>query len=170
MGVPDFRAFQGVGLDSILHSAKGSTWEKHKYIKIINGLYFYPDDYVGGRHISDAKKTTSKTKSKDSKSSSKDKKSDSKTDDKKSSSKLDKYADAGIAGKYGVGEDRKKKLGKYYDKIQNRVNQKLLGNEKAAAIAKKYGFKLSSSKKTSSKSTSKNTPSSKKKKKNMITI
>lgn len=164
MGVPDFRAFQGVGLNSLVHSAKGSTWEKHKYIKIINGLYFYPDDYVGGRHISDAKKTTSKTKDKDSKSSSKDKKSDSKTDNKISNSKLDKFADAVIRGKYGVGEERKKKLGKYYDKIQNRVNQKLLGNEKAASIAKKYGFKLTSSKKSSSKSTSKKATSSKKKK------
>lgn len=35
----------------IIHSAKGSTWEDHKYIKRIDGTYYYPDDYVGGRHL-----------------------------------------------------------------------------------------------------------------------
>lgn len=35
----------------IRHSAKGSTWEDHKYIKRIDGTYYYPDDYVGGRHL-----------------------------------------------------------------------------------------------------------------------
>lgn len=35
----------------ISHSAKGSTWEKHKYIKVLNGRYFYPDSYKGGRHL-----------------------------------------------------------------------------------------------------------------------
>ena len=38
----------------IRHSAKGSTWEDHKYIKRIDGTYYYPDDYKGGRHLSDA--------------------------------------------------------------------------------------------------------------------
>lgn len=35
------------------HSAKGSTWEEHKYIKRVDGTYYYPDNYEGGRHISD---------------------------------------------------------------------------------------------------------------------
>lgn len=34
------------------HSAKGSTWEKHKYLRVINGKYYYPDSYEGGRHLS----------------------------------------------------------------------------------------------------------------------
>lgn len=154
MVIPDYRCFKGVGVNNLLHSAKGSTWEKHKYIKIINGLYFYPDEYVGGRHISDAKKITEKNKSKNTKTAAnKDKKASDK-DDEKSGSKIDKYADAVISGKYGNGDDRKKKLGKYYDRIQNRVNQKLLGKEKAASIAKKQGFKLGTTtkkKKTSTK-------------------
>lgn len=29
----------------IEHSAKGSTWEDHKYIKRIDGTYYYPDNY-----------------------------------------------------------------------------------------------------------------------------
>lgn len=35
----------------VVHSAKGTTWEDHKYIKRIDGTYYYPDDYVGGRHL-----------------------------------------------------------------------------------------------------------------------
>lgn len=165
MVVPDFRDFRGDGTGSLFHSAKGSTWEKHKYIKIINGLYFYPDDYIGGRHISNAKDAASKSKS------SKDSKSSSSTDDKDkktskiSDKKLDKYANAVISGKYGNGEDRKKKLGKKYDKIQNRVNQILLGDKAAAKIAKKQGFKLSSNtKKAISKASTKKVSGTSKKK------
>lgn len=32
------------GEDYLAHSAKGSTWEKHKYIKKENGRYYYADD------------------------------------------------------------------------------------------------------------------------------
>lgn len=35
------------------HSAKGSTWEDHKYIKKVDGTYYYPDNYEGGRHLPD---------------------------------------------------------------------------------------------------------------------
>lgn len=35
----------------MIHSAKGSTWEDHKYIKRIDGTYYYPDSYQGGRHL-----------------------------------------------------------------------------------------------------------------------
>lgn len=38
------------------HSAKGSTWEDHKYIKRIDGTYYYPDSYEGGRHLPDGEK------------------------------------------------------------------------------------------------------------------
>ena len=37
----------------LAHSAKGSTWEEHKYVKVVDGVYYYPDNYEGGRHISD---------------------------------------------------------------------------------------------------------------------
>lgn len=39
----------------IIHSAKGSTWDDHKYIKKVNGVYYYPKDYKGGRHAGDTK-------------------------------------------------------------------------------------------------------------------
>lgn len=28
----------------LIHSAKGTTWEKHKYVKVEDGKYFYPSD------------------------------------------------------------------------------------------------------------------------------
>lgn len=35
------------------HSAKGSVWKDHKYIKRLDGTYYYPDNYKGGRHLPD---------------------------------------------------------------------------------------------------------------------
>lgn len=50
----------------------------------------------------------------------------SKDDKKKSSTgELDKIAQDVIRGKYGNGAERKKKLGKEYDKVQKRVNRML---------------------------------------------
>lgn len=46
----------------IKHSAKGSTWEEHKYIKRDDGVYYYPDGYEGGRHLGDGEKADSKDK------------------------------------------------------------------------------------------------------------
>lgn len=59
MMIPNYRDFRKgsrfiFGSEQHLeHSAKGSTWEEHKYIKRIDGTYYYPDSYEGGRHISD---------------------------------------------------------------------------------------------------------------------
>ncbi len=57
---PNYRTFRMNALRSsngfssdVEHSAKGSTWEEHKYIKRIDGTYYYPDNYVGGRHLPD---------------------------------------------------------------------------------------------------------------------
>lgn len=51
----------------LAHSAKGSTWEEHKYIKRVDGTYYYPDSYEGGRHLPDSEKGESdkETMSKD---------------------------------------------------------------------------------------------------------
>lgn len=38
------------------HSAKGSEWEDHLYIKRVDGTYYYPDSYKGGRHLPDGDK------------------------------------------------------------------------------------------------------------------
>ena len=38
---------------NLQHSAKGSTWKDHKYIKRLNGTYYYPKGYKGGRQLLD---------------------------------------------------------------------------------------------------------------------
>lgn len=49
---PDYRYFRGRS-QFLIHSAKGTTWEEHKYIKRLDGTYYYPDSYEGGRHLPD---------------------------------------------------------------------------------------------------------------------
>ncbi len=47
MVIPDYLEFRRTlrsQRDSIQHSAKGSTWKEHKYIRKENGRYIYPDD------------------------------------------------------------------------------------------------------------------------------
>lgn len=55
----NFRNFKFVLIQErcLEHSAKGSTWEEHKYIKRVDGTYYYPDSYEGGRHLSDLDKS-----------------------------------------------------------------------------------------------------------------
>ncbi len=36
---------------TLLHSAKNSKWKEHKYIKRVNGTYYYPESHEGGRHL-----------------------------------------------------------------------------------------------------------------------
>lgn len=89
------------------HSAKGSTWEKHKYIKRLNGTYYYPNDYEGGRHIESLENNSS---------------SDSQNS-KLDENDLENLADEVIRGNFGNGQIRKDLLGEYYQEIQDRVNQ-----------------------------------------------
>lgn len=158
--IPDYREFTRSPV--LVHSAKGSSWKKHKYIKLMNGLYFYPDDYIGGRHISSAKDTAKKKNKKDDKSKSGSSSDKDKKDGKSklSDKKIEKLANDVIYGKYGVGQERMKKLGKKYDAVQYRVNQKLLGKDRAKAIYDR----AQAAKKTSSSSSAKSTSSAKKKK------
>lgn len=159
------------GLDVMVlvlkHSALNSEWKKHKYVAKDDGKYYYPDGTKGARTMSTLRKKKAKDKSN---------KKSSKADSKKKSSALNKLANAAINGKYGNGEERKKKLGKKYSKVQNRVNQILLGKKAAKRItdakkAKEAGSKAlekaskkksSSSKKTTKKDTKKKSTSSKK--------
>lgn len=43
-----FKSYMTSKRSEIYHSAKGSTWEHHKYIKKVDGTYYYPDNYKGG--------------------------------------------------------------------------------------------------------------------------
>ena len=44
---------------------------------------------------------------------------------------IDALADAVIRGEYGNGEERRRKLGNFYDQVQARVNAKLTGHTPA---------------------------------------
>lgn len=91
------------------HSAKGSTWEDHKYIKRINGLYYYPDSYEGGRHLSDEQKAQFGKEKVEI--------------DKLSDSDVEKLSLEGIRGNFGNGQERKENLGAHYQQVQNRINE-----------------------------------------------
>lgn len=92
----------------VIHSAKGSTWEQHKYIKRIDGTYYYPDSYEGGRHLPDGEKNRG---------------SDQVDIDKLEESDVQKLAEEGIRGNFGNGQDRKEALGAHYQQVQDRINQ-----------------------------------------------
>lgn len=135
----------------IQHSALNSEWKKHKYVTKEDGKYYYPDGTKGARTMFTLRKKRAKTKSGD--------KEKNSVKGRKSSSKVNKLANAAISGKYGNGEVRKKKLGKRYDKVQNRINQILLGKKAAKRIADSKKEKETGKKALES---AKNKPSTKK--------
>lgn len=55
---PDYRDIR-IRSQYLQHSSKGSSWKKHKYIKRVDGTYYYPDSYEGGRHLPDGEKEKS---------------------------------------------------------------------------------------------------------------
>lgn len=55
---PDYRDFRKRS-QILQHSAEGSSWKKHKYIKRVDGTYYYPDSYESGRHLPDGEKEKS---------------------------------------------------------------------------------------------------------------
>lgn len=96
---PDYRILK--------HSAKGTTWENHKYIKRIDGTYYYPDNYEGWRHLpSDDKEAEI---------------------EKLTEEEINNLAKEVIKGNFGNGQERKELLGNHYSEIQKRVNEILSG-------------------------------------------
>lgn len=96
----------------ISHSAKGSEWENHKYIKKINGDYYYPSGYTNGRTV-DSLKENQKDESED--------EYDPNVD--LSDEDVENLALEVIRGNFGNGQVRKDLLAGNYDKIQKRVNE-----------------------------------------------
>lgn len=112
--------------DVVSHSAKGSEWEEHKYIKKIDGDYYYPDNYKGGRHLEnneDDKKIS--------------------TDSDLDPELIDAAARDVIKGLFGNGVDRKMTLGDAYQKIQDRVNEILRSNSGSVKISSEEAQKAS---------------------------
>lgn len=96
----------------IQHSAKGSTWEDHKYVKRIDGTYYYPSGYDKGRTIDSLKDNSSNSE-----------KSEGNDDAELSSEDVENLALEVIRGNFGNGQVRKDLLGGNYQKIQDRVNE-----------------------------------------------
>lgn len=95
----------------LVHSAKGSEWEEHKYIKKIDGDYYYPDSYKGGRHLDSDSKDSSEEDGRIA------------TDADLDSATIDELARQVWKGTFGNGEVRRELLGANYQVIQDRVNE-----------------------------------------------
>ena len=116
-----------VTCSSLVHSAKGSSWKDHKYIKRVNGTYYYPASYEGGRHLDDeTSKSTDDTKSGDSEEKEPVGALETTADLKEED--IEALAREVIRGNFGNGQERKDLLGDAYQKIQDRVNKILLGD------------------------------------------
>ena len=111
---PDYRDFR-TRSQSFRHSSEGSSWKKHKYIKRVDGTYYYPDSYEGGRHLPDGETE-----------------SNSKID--LSENDVEKLAKEVIRGNFGNGQERKDLLGGNYEEIQKRVNELMKGSAGSKTI------------------------------------
>lgn len=114
-------------LELLEHSAKGSEWEKHKYLKKneAKGYYYYPDSYEGGRHLPKGSKKSSEKKAADKdekkKSSSKDSTTAQQSEQPKKN--VSQLAAEVVQGKLGTRELRKALLGAGYDKVEKRAEE-----------------------------------------------
>lgn len=98
--------------DYLRHSAKGTTWDEHKYILRKNGTYYYPDSYEGGRHLPGKESESVVANQKQETS-----------DSSLSSTDVENLAWEVIRGNFGSGSQRRELLGEYYQQIQDRVNE-----------------------------------------------
>lgn len=122
---------------TITHSAKGSTWKKHKYLREVSGKYYYPDDYEGGRHLPKGGKDgngkpSSLPKEEDEKKSSGSSKKSSKVSvennnsavsDEITKKSVSQLALDVISGELGTIAQYKEQLGPKYEKVQERVKE-----------------------------------------------
>lgn len=153
---PDFLAFKR----SLRHSAKGSEWEEHKYIKKIDGDYYYPDSYEGGRHLPDGDGGSSGESSKES-----DNESKSSEDTGTSRAGSDKFREAleKVSGRSVANltnSEIEALREKYKDKLSTESkagDQKILTPTKKAAVKAKSKKKSSSDKKNEKKTETKTT-------------
>ena len=111
---PDYRDFR-TRSQSFRHSSEGSSWKEHKYIKRVDGTYYYPDSYEGGRHLPDGETELN-----------------SKID--LSEKDVENLAKEVIRGNFGNGQERKDLLGENYEEIQKRVNELMKGSAGSKTI------------------------------------
>ena len=136
--------------DYIIHSAKGTTWKNHKYIKKVGNKYYYKnekgelvegDPSDNGDFIETKESTTSSSKSK--------KKKSTETD------RIKALANKVMAGKLGQNQLRKATSSKDYIKVMNTINSKFKKPSSSGSSSKsKEKEKKTSEKKTKEKKTS----------------
>lgn len=151
----------------IIHSAKGTTWSNHKYIKKVGNKYYYKDEKGelvegdpsdNGDSIETKESTTSSSKSK--------KKKSTETD------RIKALANKVMAGKLGQNQLRKATSSKDYIKVMNTINSKFKkpsssgSSSKSKEKEKKTSEKKTTDKKTSEKKTTKKSNSTEKNKTN----
>ena len=144
----------------IIHSAKGTTWSNHKYIKKVGNKYYYKDEkgeLVEGDPSDNGDILTETKESTTSSSKSKKSKKSTETD------RIKALANQVMAGKLGQNQLRKATSGKDYIKVMNTINSKFKKPSSSGSSSKnKEKEKKTSEKKTSEKKTSEKKTSEKK--------
>lgn len=169
----------------VAHSS--GPWEDHKYIKKEGDKYIYPEDKnqspaqpakTDAKTVNQSKPSTpqpasaQQPKKQETAPASQPAKTDAtkqNANDKNSDKHISEMASSVIKGKYGNGDERKKKLraaGESWERIQNKVNE-MLGNKTRHKVPDETSSvsttsKSSKSSKSSSKSAKKKSTSSKK--------
>lgn len=135
----------------IIHSAKGTTWRNHKYIKKVGNKYYYKNEkgeLVEG-DPSDNDDILTETKESTSSSSKSKKKKSTETD------RIKALANKVMAGKLGQNQLRKATSSKDYIKVMNAINSKFKKPSSSGSSSKsKEKEKKTSEKKTKEKKTS----------------
>ena len=149
--------------DYIIHSAKGTTWRNHKYIKKVGNKYYYKnekgelvegDPSDNGDILTETKESSSKSSK-----SSKSKKS-TETD------RIKALANKVMAGKLGQNQLRKATSSKDYIKVMNTINSKFKKPSSSGSSSKSKDKDKDKEKKTSEKKTAKKSNSTEKNKTN----
>ena len=156
----------------LIHSAKGTSWKNHKYIKKVGNKYYYKDEkgeLVEGDPSDNGDILTETKESTTSSSKSKKSKKSAETD------RIKALANKVMAGKLGQNQLRKATSSKDYIKVMNTINSKFKkpsssgSSSKSKEKEKKTSEKKTSEKKTSEKKTTEKSNNIEKDKTNQIT-
>lgn len=136
----------------LIHSAKGTSWKNHKYIKKVGNKYYYKDEkgeLVEGNPSDNGDILTETKESTTSSSKSKKSKKSTETD------RIKALANKVMAGKLGQNQLRKATSSKDYIKVMNTINSKFKKPSSSGSSSKsKEKEKKTSEKKTKEKKTS----------------
>ena len=136
----------------LVHSAKGTSWKNHKYIKKVGNKYYYKDEkgeLVEGDPSDNSDILTETKESTTSSSKSKKSKKSTETD------RIKTLANKVMAGKLGQNQLRKATSSKDYIKVMNAINSKFKKPSSSGSSSKsKEKEKKTSEKKTKEKKTS----------------